>query len=95
MEPGLLQVFECRESLGILGFWLKGAGPGTCLSLVLTLVQLGLVLAAILSLKTLILRRIAALRKARGQRPAPEPAGPARPGWIDGKPAIYTKLPTR
>lgn len=95
MEPSLLQVFECRESVGILAYWLYAVGPDTCLSLVGSLLQLALVLAAILAAKHIVMRKISAARQRRRASAADQSTASDPPGWIDGKPAIYTKFPQR
>lgn len=90
MEPSLLQVYQCHESVGILHFWLGTPAPDTCLSVVISLLQLAVILAAIILIKHLVARKII---RTRANSRHVTPAGNAQTGWIGDKPAIYTKFP--
>lgn len=95
MEPSLLQVYTCQESVGILGYWLGSVRPGTCLGIALSLAQLALILGAIVWIKHMVMAKLFAKRRDPQDKPAPDARGPhPQPrGWINGKPAIYTKFP--
>lgn len=88
MEPSLLQVYQCHESVGIFHFWLGTPATDTCLSLMISLLQLAVVLAAIILIKHLVVRKIAGRRAA-----VREASHGPQAGWIGDKPAIYTKIP--
>lgn len=95
MEPSLLQVYTCQESVGIFGYWLGSVRPGTCLSLMLSLAQLALILGTVIWIKHVVMGKLFGKRQDPQHTPAPDSRGsrPQPPGWINGKPAIYTKFP--
>jgi hypothetical protein len=101
MDPNLLQRFTCEDSVGILQVWLAPAAPGVCLSPMLSLLQLAVLLAGIILAKHMVARRISLARSKRqeatdgGSTNRPHATGTPRPGWIDDKPSIYTKIPRR